>query len=181
MEKCDKEGADAVSREDLDRLARLHDALKKDLEGMEGYMTLRGSIDTILTKPEEPPFLFKGGAKGFLRGRGPQARVCRISSIIRDMAKDVFYTGYCLISTGTRPISWISILRGRVTVTRAGTSISARYSLYQGYVEGKLPGSEDVALKVGRQEIVYGSAFILGQCILPGPHIRCREAEGEAS
>lgn len=34
-------------------------------------------------------------------------------------------------------------------------------SLYQGYVEGKLP-NEKVALKAGRQELVYGSVFMLG-------------------
>ncbi|NVN89979.1 MAG: alginate export family protein, partial [Desulfuromonadales bacterium] len=35
-------------------------------------------------------------------------------------------------------------------------------SLYQGYMEGKLPGSDLLSLKIGRQELVYGCAFILG-------------------
>jgi hypothetical protein len=36
------------------------------------------------------------------------------------------------------------------------------FSLYQGYVEGVLPGVIGVSLKAGRQEFVYGSTFLLG-------------------
>jgi hypothetical protein len=36
------------------------------------------------------------------------------------------------------------------------------FSLYQGYVEGLLPGVKGVSLKAGRQELVYGSTFLLG-------------------
>lgn len=37
-----------------------------------------------------------------------------------------------------------------------------KFSLYQGYLEGSLPDVKRVALKAGRQELVYGSAFMLG-------------------
>ncbi len=36
------------------------------------------------------------------------------------------------------------------------------FSLYQGYVDGALPRVKGVSLKAGRQELVYGSAFLLG-------------------
>jgi len=36
------------------------------------------------------------------------------------------------------------------------------FSLYQGYVEGAMPGAKGVSLKAGRQELVYGSTFLLG-------------------
>jgi hypothetical protein len=36
------------------------------------------------------------------------------------------------------------------------------FSLYQGYVDGVLPGVKGVSLKAGRQEFVYGSTFLLG-------------------
>ncbi len=36
------------------------------------------------------------------------------------------------------------------------------FSLYQGYVEGVLPGVKGVSLKAGRQELAYGSTFLLG-------------------
>jgi hypothetical protein len=36
------------------------------------------------------------------------------------------------------------------------------FSLYQGYVDGVLPGVKGVSLKAGRQEFAYGSTFLLG-------------------
>lgn len=36
------------------------------------------------------------------------------------------------------------------------------FSLYQGYAQGVLPGVKGVSLKAGRQELVYGSTFLLG-------------------
>jgi hypothetical protein len=36
------------------------------------------------------------------------------------------------------------------------------FSLYQGYVEGVLPGVKGISLKAGRQELAYGSTFLLG-------------------
>ncbi|MBI5420577.1 MAG: outer membrane channel, partial [Deltaproteobacteria bacterium] len=36
------------------------------------------------------------------------------------------------------------------------------FSLYQGYVEGVLPGVKGISLKAGRQEFIYGSTFLLG-------------------
>jgi hypothetical protein len=36
------------------------------------------------------------------------------------------------------------------------------FGLYQGYVEGAVPGVKGVILKGGRQEFVYGSTFLLG-------------------
>lgn len=41
-------------------------------------------------------------------------------------------------------------------------SDDSQFSLYQGYVEAKLPNSDLLALKAGRQEFSYGSNFMLG-------------------
>jgi hypothetical protein len=41
VKKCDTEGAEAVPREDLDRIAVLHDALKQELAKYEGYQITR--------------------------------------------------------------------------------------------------------------------------------------------
>lgn len=43
-----------------------------------------------------------------------------------------------------------------------GSREDNKFSLYQGFAEAKLPGKEWLALKGGRQEFSYGSAFILG-------------------
>ncbi len=42
-----------------------------------------------------------------------------------------------------------------------GNTDSDKISLYQGFVEGTLPGGK-VSLRVGRQELVYGSTFMIG-------------------
>ncbi len=38
----------------------------------------------------------------------------------------------------------------------------SEFTLYQGFVEGTIPGAKKVSLKAGRQEFVYGSGFLLG-------------------
>ena len=38
----------------------------------------------------------------------------------------------------------------------------SRFTLYQGYVEGTVPGAKKFSVKAGRQEFVYGSGFLLG-------------------
>jgi hypothetical protein len=70
LDKSKKEGKDAIAQEDLEKIGALHEALKDELMKHEGYLTLRESIEAMLAKPEEPPFLYKVGAKGFLRGEG---------------------------------------------------------------------------------------------------------------
>ncbi|HTY21126.1 MAG TPA: alginate export family protein [Geobacteraceae bacterium] len=162
MEKCDKEGADAVPREDLDRIAKLHDALKKELEGVEGYLTLRESIEKMLAKPEEPPFLVKGGVKGFLRGEGtgnqrlPDFSYNPGHSEGRFLYRVMPYVYF-------HPTDYLDIhVEGQGYGYTGGSQYYGKVSLYQGFVEARLPEKDVVALKVGRQEFVYGSAFILG-------------------
>ena len=162
VEKCDKDGADAVPREDLDRIARLDEALKKDLEGMDGYQTLRGTIDTILTKPEETPFLVKGGVKGFLRGERAASQALPDFSYNPGHSEGRFLYRV-LPYLYWHPTDFVDIhLEGQGYGYTGGNQYLGKVSLYQGYVEGKLPGRDVAALKVGRQEFVYGSAFILG-------------------
>jgi len=161
-EKCDREGVDAVPREDLDRISRLHDALKKELEEMEGYPTLREAIEKMLAKPEDPPFLLKTGVKGFLRGeaagnqRLPDFSYNPGHSEGRFLYRVLPYAYW-------HPTDFIDIhVEGQGYGYTGGSQYRGNISLYQGFVEGKLPDSDLLALKVGRQELVYGSAFILG-------------------
>jgi hypothetical protein len=162
LKKCEKEGADAFPREDLDRIARLHDALKSELEGMDGYLTVRESIEKILAKPEVPPFLLKTGVNGFLRGEG----------VGNFRLPDFSYTpshgeGRFLYRVKPyaywHPTDYLDIhLEGQGYGFTGGSQYYGKYSLYQGFIEGKLPGKDLLALKVGRQEFSYGSTFILG-------------------
>jgi hypothetical protein len=163
LEKCKKEGPEAVPREDLARIAAAQQALKNELSGYEGYPVRREEIQQMLEAPELPPFILKMGVNGFLRG---------------EWAKNFNLTDFSFTSghgegrflyrvkpyAYWHPTDYLDIhLEGQGYGFSGGSQYSGKFSLYQGFVEAKLPSEKNlVALKVGRQEISYGSTFILG-------------------
>ena len=52
LDKCGKEGKDAVPQEDIDRISALHEDLKEELAQHEGYLTRREAIEKMLAKPD---------------------------------------------------------------------------------------------------------------------------------
>jgi hypothetical protein len=161
-DKCEKEGADAIPREDLERLAALHEALKPELAKYEGYLVRREAIEKMLARPEVPELEYKAGVNGFLRG---------------DWVRNFTHTDFSYApghSEGRflyrvkpyaywHPTDYLDIhVEGQGYGFTGGSRYAGKYSLYQGFVEGKIPGKGWLALKVGRQEFNYGSAFILG-------------------
>lgn len=162
LDKSKKEGKEAIAQEDLDKIGALHEALKDELMKHEGYLTLRESIEAMLAKPEEPPFLFKVGAKGFLRGEGVGNQRLPDFSYNPGHAEGRFLYRV-LPYFYLHPTDFLDIhLEGQGYGYTGGSQYLGKYSLYQGFIEGRLPGKDVVALKVGRQEFVYGSTFILG-------------------
>ncbi len=162
LEKCEKEGNAAVSMEDLDRISRLHEYFRTELGGMDGYLTRREAIEEMLAKPEEPPFVLKVGVKGFTRGEG--AGNFRLSELGYNPGHSEGRFLYRVLPYAYwHPVDYLDIhLEGQGYGYTGGSQYLGKYSLYQGFVEGRLPGSDVAALKTGRQEFVYGSAFILG-------------------
>ena len=160
--KCDKEGKDAVPREDLDRIAVLHEALKDELPQQEGYVTLRESVEKMLAKPEEPQFEYKVGVNGFLRGEGAgNFRFPDFSSSPGHSEGRFLYRVKPYVYW--HPNDWLDIhAEGQGYGYTGGSQEFGRYSLYQGFVETHCPKFDQVSLRAGRQEFVYGSAFILG-------------------
>lgn len=161
--KCEREGAEAVPREDLDRLAVLYEALKDELAQYEGYETRREAIEKMLAKPEVPGFEYKVGANGFLRGEGVgNFRLTDFSYAPGHGEGRFLYRvkpyGYW------HPADWLDIhVEGQgYGFTGGSHQEHNQISLYQGFVEAKLPGSDLLSLKGGRQEFAYGSTFILG-------------------
>ena len=162
LDKSKKEGKDAIAQEDLDKISALHEALKDELAKHEEYLTLREAVEAMLVKPEEPPFLIKGGVKGFLRGdvagnqRLPDFSFNPGYSEARFLYRVQPYVYW-------HPTDYIDIhVEGQGYGYTGGSQYSGQFTLYQGFIEGRVPGSDVAALKVGRQELVYGSAFILG-------------------
>jgi len=162
LDKSKKEGKDAIAQEDLDKIGKLHEALKDELAKHEGYQTLRESIEAMLAKPEEPPFLYKVGAKGFLRGDGVGNQRLPDFSYSPGHGEGRFLYRV-LPYVYWHPTDFLDInVEGQGYGYTGGSQYLGNYSLYQGFIEGRVPGKDVVSLKVGRQEFVYGSAFILG-------------------
>jgi hypothetical protein len=162
LAKSGKEGKDSIPQEDLENISVLQETLKEELEKKEGYLTLRDSIGNILAKPEEPPFLVKGGVKGFLRGEGAGSQKLPDFSYNPGHSEGRFL--YRVMPyVYFHPTDYLDIhLEGQGYGYTGGSQYLGKVSLYQGFVEAKLPEKDLVALKVGRQEFSYGSAFVLG-------------------
>ncbi len=162
MDMCEKEGQEVLPAEDREKVSRLHEALKDTLVSMEGYQTRRDTIEKFLAPPEEPPFLYKAGVKGFLRGEGvgnfrlPDFSYNPGHSEGRFLYRVLPYFYW-------HPTDYLDIhLEGQGYGYTGGSQYLGQISLYQGFVEGRLPAKDTIALKIGRQEFVYGSTFILG-------------------
>jgi hypothetical protein len=162
LDKCEKEGVEAVPREDRERVMKLHGALRDSLASLEGYQTRRETIEKFLALPEEPPFEYKAGVKGFLRGEG--AGNFRLPDLSHNPGHTEGRFLYRVLPYAYwHPTDYLDIhLEGQGYGYTGSNQYQGKVSLYQGFVEGSLPGSDILALKVGRQELVYGSAFILG-------------------
>ena len=170
VEVYDKEGAQAVSRDDLDSIRTLIVALEADLFRIGGYRQIRRTIEQLLVQiepPGVPYYKYRVGVNGFLRGEGqsnfriPDASFTPGQSEGRLLYRVQPFAYW-------HPNKYLDIhLEGQGYGYAGGNQNLDKYSLYQGFVEAKLPredvaGKNWVALKGGRQEFNYGSSFILG-------------------
>jgi Alginate export len=162
LEKCDKEGREAIPPADMKRFALLLESLKSELEQYEGYQTRREAIAQMLEKPEVLPFIYKFGANGMFRAEGAgNYRLVDASfkpgggeGRVVYRVKPYFYW---------HPTDWLDIhAEGQGYGYAGGVREFGRASLYQGYLEARLPGHDWLSLKGGRQEFIYGSTFIVG-------------------
>lgn len=162
LEKCDKEGVQSVPPEDMERIAVLHTALHDELTQYEGYLQRRDAIEKMLAKPETPPFEYKVGLNGFTRGEwANNFRLVDFSQAPGHGEGRFLYRvkPYAY----WHPTDYLDIhAEGQAYGFNGGSQEYNNSSLYQGFIEAKLPGSDLAALKAGRQEFSYGSAFILG-------------------
>jgi len=162
VEKSESEGRNAVPEADWKKIGRLHNYLKEPLTEMEGYQSRRDTIERLFSPREEPAHELTYGIKGFLRAEGTG------NSRLPDFAYNPGHAEgrflYRVIPYVLwHPASFLHIhLEGQGYGYTGGSQYLGKYSLYQGYVEGLLPGTGVFSLKLGRQELVYGSAFILG-------------------
>ncbi len=124
--------------------------------------TRRENIEKYLAHPEVPPFLYKTGVMGFSRGEGAGNFRLPDFSFNPGHAEGRFLYRV-LPYFYWHPTDFLDIhLEGQGYGYAGGGQYLGKVSLYQGFVEGRLPGNDTFALKVGRQEFVYGSTFIFG-------------------
>ncbi len=163
LEKHGKEGGEAIPREDLDRIAALHEALKAELVKYDGYVVRRETIERVLAEAEVPQFEYKVGVNGFLRGEGVNNFKLRdLINYAPDHSEGRFLYRVKPYAYW-HPTDYLNIrLEGQGYGFAGGGEHTGKYSLYQGFVEGRLPEKDWLVLKGGRQEFLYGSTFILG-------------------
>lgn len=163
MAKVATDGGGAVPDGDLERIAVLHGALHDELAQYEGYLQRRESIEKMLAKPEVPDFAYKLGMNGFLRGEGVgNFRLSDFGAAPGHGEGRFLYRVKPYLYW--HPSDYLDLHAEGQGYGFAGGAHQegSRYSLYQGFVEAKLPGSDWASLKLGRQEFNYGSAFVLG-------------------
>ncbi|MGA7827375.1 MAG: alginate export family protein [Geobacteraceae bacterium] len=162
MEKCEVGGRDAVPAEDWKKLSRLQEQLHEELTLLPGYQSRRSTIDRFFSLQEIPALELRFGVKGFLRGEGTGSY--RLPDLSYNPGHSEGRFLYRVLPyVYWHPTDFLDIhLEGQGYGYTGGSQYLGKYSLYQGYIEGKLPGTDILALKVGRQELVYGSAFMLG-------------------
>jgi len=170
VQKYDKDGGMAVSRDDMESIRGLIISLEDELFGKQAYRTIRTTVEQLLAlvEPPVPVFKYKVGVNGTLRGEGARNfRLADMSSAPGSEAGRPLYR--------VKPFAYwhpnnnldVHLEGQGYGFTGEGSRDSHEFNLYQGFVEAKLPqfdGSAKnlIALKAGRQEFSYGSGFILG-------------------
>ncbi len=163
LDRYKKEEYGTVMRDDLVRISALHEALEGELTNLPEYGSRRSSIEDILdlVQPETPNFVYKFGVNGFLRGEsGNSFRLFDGYEPGHNMGQ---FTWRVKPFVYWHPTDYLDVhLEGQGYGYGGGNGDFNRFNLYQGFVEARTPGHEWASIKGGRQEFVYGSAFVQG-------------------
>jgi len=121
-------------------------------------------IQQLQESPEEPPYLLKVGVSGYLRGEGSNNFTYSLAGSGYTPDSGAGRLAYRIIPyLEWNPTAYLAItLQGQGYGFTLGSPRESQYSLYQTYLELSPLPAKWISLKLGRQEFVYGSAFILG-------------------
>ena len=132
-------------------------------EGAALDTTALESMERMPASPEagQPPYSVNAGVNGFIRGEGAGNFRLPVFSYDPGHAEGRFV--YCIKPYAYwHPTDYLDIhVEGQGYGFSGSTQETGRFNLYQGFIEAKLPNSDWLALKLGRQELSYGSGFIL--------------------
>jgi len=162
LAKCRKEGTDALAPEDREAILRLRDDLAAELEKRHGYHTLREQVESMLAKPDLYDYEYRLGVNGFARGEGAgNLRLPDMSHAPGHAEGRFLYRVKPYFFW--HPVEWLDLhAEGQGYGYHGGDQQYGKISLYQGFADILCPSSLENSLRVGRQELVYGSAFMLG-------------------
>jgi hypothetical protein len=144
--------------------------MENELFRKDAYLALRVVIERMLAmvEPAVPIYKYMLGVNGLVRGEGVNNFSLPDLSYTPDHGEGRFVYRVKPYASW-HPTNNLDIhLEGQsYGVTGGGKNLSSGSSLYQGFVEARIPnkavpGVNLIALKAGRQEFVYGSGFILG-------------------
>ncbi|MBI4396030.1 MAG: alginate export family protein [Elusimicrobia bacterium] len=165
----DKNGSSAVSRDGLESMRAVIVALENELFANKAYMNIRRRIEQLLVLAEPPVPVYKSkiGVNGFLRTdavdnfRLPDGEFNPEHGEGRFLYRIKPYAYF-------HPNDYLGLhMEGQGYGYKGGNQSEWKPSLYQGFVEAQIPvkaspGRNWLALKAGRQEFEYGSAFVQG-------------------
>lgn len=112
-------------------------------EGPHRLGPLKAGVDAFVRPESAGNFLLADSS--FIPGNGEERLVVRLRP-----------------SLEAAPAEWITARAEGQWYAWYDDTDRSEISLYQGYVEARLPGSERNSFRAGRQEVSYGSAFLLG-------------------
>jgi hypothetical protein len=164
VDTYEKDGNRSLLRDDLEQIAALQIGLERELSQQPDYLKKRHTIEEILAlvEPETPYFEYKIGVNGFLRGEGVGS--FRLPDLSYAPGHDEGRFLYRVKPYAYwHPTDYLDLhLEGQAYGFEGGNQSYSKLGLYQGYLEARYPEHNLVAIKAGRQEFIYGSAFMQG-------------------
>lgn len=160
----ERNGPQAMRRDDLETINNLIAVLESELEQRAEYRSVRETLNRALAliEPAVPLYKYKFGVNGFIRPEG--ARNFNLSGTSYDPGHSEGRFLYRIKPyLYWHPTDFMFLhLEGQGYGFTHGDDHTGRYSLYQGFVEARLPERSWFDLKAGRQDFSYGTGFILG-------------------
>lgn len=112
--------------------------------------------------PEAAQLEYQVGVAGYLRGEAAEGFSLG-DAVLAPSQRENQFVGRFQPYASWKPLDYLSFrVEGQWYGNRGSHhQKDSRFSLYQGYFDVSLPGSDVVSLRGGRQDFLYGSGFIL--------------------
>lgn len=163
VETYEKEGNRLLLKDDLEEITELKLALDNELSLQPNYLKKRKTIEEILAlvEPESPSYVYKVGVNGFLRGEG--ARNYNLPDTFNSGHNEGRFLYRVKPYAYWHPTDYLDLhVEGQGYGFEGSSQRYSKFGLYQGFIEARLPEHDYLGVKAGRQEFVYGSAFMQG-------------------